>query len=151
MAIQTADQTGVHISAGLPATNDAAGYTALTFTAIGELESVGNTGVTNAAVSFTNMTTGKTSTAKGSEEAVTIDMMFGSDRSDAGQTLLLAAQASKSAYSFKVVEASGHSTYFTALVLGSSIVRGGTNDIRKFETKLGVTTHSTGDTFTEVA
>jgi hypothetical protein len=60
MAVNASVGTCVSVSASLPATFDAAGYGALTFTQVGELEAIGEINVLHASVTFQNMCTGKT-------------------------------------------------------------------------------------------
>jgi hypothetical protein len=147
MTINASVGTCIAVSAALPATHDNTGFTALTFTQIGELESIGDLTTTHAAISFANMCTGKTSTLKGVEEAVTVEIMVALDRDDAGQTLMTAARKSANDYAFQVTEANGDKVYFTGKVMKSGVQYGGIGDVKKAPYSIGVTAPKTGDTF----
>lgn len=140
--------TCLSVSAAAPATHDAAGFTALTWTQVGELESIGEFTINHATVNFTNLCTGKTSVAKGAEEAVTVAVGVALDRDDAGQTLMTTARKSLTAvYSFKIQEANGDIVYFRAHVMSERITGGsGVNDTKMGGYSLGVKAPSTGDT-----
>jgi hypothetical protein len=142
--------TKVSISAGVPATYNQAGFAALTFTQLGEIESVGDLVTTNANVIFANMCTGKTSTLKGVEEAITVDLVVGLDRDDAGQTIMTAARKSISDYAFQVTEANGDKVFFIGKVMKDGVQYGGVNEVKKRPYSIGVTAPKTGDTFVEV-
>lgn len=152
MATYTGSGTCLSVSAVAPATNDAAGFAALTYTQVGELESIGEVNVTHATSSFTNLCTGKTSVNKGAEEAVTVAIGCALDRDDAGQTLMTAARKSLTAiYSFKVAEANGDVVYFRGQVMSERITGGsGVNDTKMGGYSIGVKAPATGDTFVVV-
>jgi hypothetical protein len=150
MTVQASVGTCIAVSAALPATQTSAGFAALTFTQIGELESVGDLVTAHAAVSFSNMCTGKTSTLKGVEEAVTVEVVVALDRDDAGQTLMTAARKSINDYAFQVTEANGDKVYFIGKVMRDGVQFGGIGDVKKRPYAIGVTAPSTGDTFVEV-
>jgi hypothetical protein len=126
------------------------GFSALTFTQIGELESVGDLVTAHAAISFANMCTGKTTTTKGVEEAVTVDVVVALDRDDAGQTLMTAARKSPNDYAFQVTEANGDKVFFIGKVMKDGVQYGGIGDVKKRPYSIGVTAPKTGDTFVEV-
>jgi len=140
--------TCLSVSAAAPTTHDAAGFAALTWTQVGELESIGEFTINHATVNFTNLCTGKTSVAKGAEEAVTVAIGVALDRDDAGQTLMTTARKSLTAvYSFKIMEANGDIVYFRAHVMSERITGGsGVNDTKMGGYSLGVKAPSTGDT-----
>ena len=52
-SVQTSAGTVVSVSAGLPATFDAAGFAALTYTQVGKVDNAGNLGASIAPVTFT--------------------------------------------------------------------------------------------------
>ena len=140
--------TCLSVSAAAPATHDATGFAALTWTQVGELESSGEFTIHHATVNFTNLCTGKTSVSKGAEEAVTVAIGVALDRDDAGQTLMTTARKSLTAvYSFKIQEANGDIVYFRAHVMSERITGGsGVNDTKMGGYSLGVKAPSTGDT-----
>lgn len=149
MTVLASVGTCIAVSATLPATHDAAGFQALTFTQVGELESVGDLTTTHAAVTFANLCTGKTTTLKGVEEALTIDVVVALDRNDAGQTIMSTARKSKDDFAFQVTEANGDKTFFTGKVMRDGVQFGGVNDVTKAPYSIGVTTPATGQTLVE--
>lgn len=139
--------TCLSVSATAPATHDATGFAALTWTQVGELESIGEFTVSHATVSFTNLCTGKTDTNKGAQEAITVAIGVALDRDDAGQALMTTARKSLTAiYSFKIAEANGDIVYFRAFVMSERITGGsGVNDTKMGGYSLGVKAPTTGD------
>lgn len=147
MTLAASVGTCVSVSASLPATFDAAGYAALTYTQVGELEAIGEINVTHATVTFQNMCTGKTSTLKGAEEPVTVQLDVALDRDDAGQTILATARKSlTSRVAIKVAEANGDVVYFHGFVMSDTINYGGINEVKKATYNIGVVAPATGDT-----
>jgi hypothetical protein len=147
MTLAASVGTCVSVSAALPATFDAAGYGALTFTQVGELESIGEINVRHAAITFQNMCTGKTSTLKGAEEAVAVTLGVALDRDDAGQSIMATARKSLTTkVSVKILEANGDIVFFHGFVMSDTIVYGGINEIKKANYEIGVVAPATGDT-----
>lgn len=140
--------TCLSVSAAAPATHDATGFAALTWTQVGELESIGEFVINHATVTFTNLCTGKTSVSKGAEEAITVPIGVALDRDDAGQALMTTARASLTAvYSFKVAESNGDIVYFRAHVMSERITGGsGVNDTKMGGYSLGIKAPASGDT-----
>lgn len=147
MPITASAETVLAVSAGSPATHNIAGFAALTFTDVGELESIGDLTVSHSPVTFANLATGKTTTLKGAEEAITVPVVCGLDRGDAGQVIMSAARKSKSDYAFRVTEEDGSIVYFLGKVMKEGVQYGGINDVKKAPYDIGVTTVSSGDTF----
>jgi hypothetical protein len=144
--------TCVSVAATVPATFDKAGYEALTYTQLGELESIGDITVVHAAVTFQNMCTGRTSTLKGAEEPLEVSLTVGLDRSDAGQVIMTAARKSLTQkVSIKVSEANGDAVYFHGFVMSDSILYGGINEVKRAEYNIGVVAPAVGDTVLVVA
>lgn len=152
MARYTGTGTCVSVSTAAPATHDATGFAALTYTQLGELESVGEVMQNHQAVNFINLCSGKNSTAKGSEDPMEFDIGVAMDRDDAGQTLMTAARKSLTQIiSIKVVDSAGDTQYMRAYVLGEKIFGGaGPNDIRMGNYKIGIVAPATGDTIVVV-
>jgi len=148
MATYSGAGTCLSVSAAAPATHDSAGFAALTWTQVGELETLGELTVNHATVSFTSLCSGKTTVSKGAEEAITVEVTVAMDRDDAGQALMTTARKSLTAvYSFKIEEANGDIIYFKALVLKERIAGGsGVNDTKMGGYTLGVKAPATGDT-----
>lgn len=151
MTVHASSGTCVSVSASAPATHDSSGFAALTFTAVGELETIGDIAIAHAAVNFANLCTGKTTTLKGGEEAINVPIGVGLDRDDAGQALMTTARASLTAiYSFKISEANGDAMYFRAYVMGETITYGGVTDPKKASYALGIVKPGSGATIVVV-
>lgn len=139
--------TCVSVSASLPATFDAAGYAALTYTQVGELESIGEINVNHATVTFQNLCSGKTSTLKGAEEPISVAIGVAIDRDDAGQTIMTTARKSLTAkVAIKISEANGDVVYMHGFVMSDTINYGGIGDVKKASYNIGVVAPATGDT-----
>jgi hypothetical protein len=140
MATFSGAGTCLAVSAAAPATHNAAGFAALTWTTVGELESIGELTINHATVSFTNLCTARTSVSKGAEEPVTVAIGVAMDRDDAGQALMTTARKSLTAvYSFRIQEANGDIAYFRAHVMSERIAGGsGVNEIKMGAYSLGV-------------
>jgi hypothetical protein len=147
MTIAASVGTCVSVSATLPATFNEAGYDALTFTQVGELEAIGEINVRHASVTFQNMCSGKTSTLKGAEEPVEITIDVAIDRDDAGQVIMTSARKSLTQkVAIKVSEADGDAVYFHGYVMSDTINYGGINEIKKAQYTIGVVAPATGET-----
>ena len=119
MTTETVSTAKLYISAALPATNNAAGFAALTWTEIGELTDIGSV----KGRSYNTSTHAPISSAqqiekKGSYKLGKADMVVGWDGSDAGQVLVeTAANSNTAIYSFKLLKQGGGIRYFTAQVM----------------------------------
>lgn len=123
--------TTIGISAGVPATYDAAGFAALTYTDIGEISSApGDGGKTFEDVTYTTLGDRATKHLKGTSDQPEETMEVVVDRTDAGQVLLKDALNSDNQYAFKVVYSNGEIDYFQALVMGNSGSGGDSNTVR---------------------
>lgn len=116
MTVMTTAGSTFKISASLPATYDATGYNALTYTAVGEVTDMGEVGREYNVVNHNPISARRTLKIKGSYNAGTISLQFGRDFTDAGQTLLTAAVASDNAYSVQITLQNGKKLYFTGLI-----------------------------------
>jgi hypothetical protein len=94
----------IALSATLPATYNAAGYTAtaVVYTAIGKVESVGEHGGSSQVSTFTNLEDGVTEKSKGSLDYGNLPVTLGRLPSDSGQDLIDTAFASRNRYSLKL-------------------------------------------------
>jgi hypothetical protein len=113
----TSAGTTIKISAGIPATNDAAGYAALTWTTIGEVTDLGEFGRVYNLVTHNPLATRATVKRKGSYNDGSVAMQLAIDDDDAGQVLALAALASDANYSFKITLQNGAIKYFQSQVM----------------------------------
>lgn len=128
----TSAGTKLYISAGAPATQDAAGYAALAWTLVKRVESLPAFGSTTDPVSFQPLD-GPEEINKGAVKNGQMQVMLAFDEVDAGQTLLrtAAAPGNNALYSFKVLYPTGAIRYFQARVLGAPEEVGGANNVLK--------------------
>lgn len=107
------------ISAGLPATYDAAGYgaTTITYTTIGKVDSFPEFGATREVNKFIPIS-GPVEYSKGVAEYGSGPMTMADVPADAGQVILKAADASANHYSMKITYPDGEIHYLDVLVSG---------------------------------
>jgi len=99
----------IFVSAAIPATNDAAGFVALTWTKAGGVQQLPQLGTTNAIIDVEDLQTGFTSGVKGAGSGNDSQMTFRDTGSvDAGQAIIkTAANGQTGSMSVKIVEGSG--------------------------------------------
>jgi len=121
--INTMSGALMDISAALPATYDAAGYTAvgMVYTAIGEVENFGAHGLKANIIKFTSVGTAVVEKAKGSKDYGSASYTIANIPSDVGLVILAAASESQNRYSMKLTYPLGTGTtseihYFDVLV-----------------------------------
>jgi hypothetical protein len=116
---QTAAGSTLAISAAAPATQDAAGYAALTFTDIGGIEKIGTVGASFAKVEFQPLK-GPKEKLKGSADYGSLQPSLAHNETDAGQVLLrtAAGNTTNTLYSFKATYQDGSKRYFQGRVFG---------------------------------
>lgn len=119
MGTTTAAGTGLAISAATPATEDAAGYAALTYTEVAQIEQIGAFGSITEVITFQPLK-GPAQKHKGPTNYGAIQPSLAHDDSDAGQTLLRAAadDLTSKLYSFEVTYPDGAIRYFQGRVFG---------------------------------
>ncbi|MGR6329210.1 hypothetical protein ACU5AX_09100 [Sphingomonas sp. XXL09] len=119
MGSQTAAGSTLAISVASPATSDATGFAALSFTEIGQVEKLGSFGPSFAKVEFQPLK-GAKQKFKGSVDYGALQPTIAIDSTDAGQTLLQTAGADESQklYSFCVTFQDGAKRYFQGRVFG---------------------------------
>ena len=117
MTSTTSAGSALAISASAPATEDEAGYAALAFTEIGQIEKIGALGAAYAKVEFQPLK-GPKQKHKGSVDYGSLQPSLAHDDTDAGQTLLRTAADSNSLYSFEVTYPTGAKRYFQGRVFG---------------------------------
>jgi len=105
------------VSAATPATFDAAGYVALTWAEVGEASEVPEFGAAYSAVTFTPLKTGIVNKFHGELNYGSITIPLGYDSTNAGQVILIAALASKSAISFRETRSDGTIRYIMGKVM----------------------------------
>lgn len=150
MTVETVAGTSISISAATPATFNAAGYAALTFTAIGEITDGGSHGRTYAEVTHQPIGTRGTAKFKGSfsEGNKTLQLAINDD--DAGQVLLKTALNSDADFSFEVAYQGGAIDYFQAKVLSFEKATSGVDSMLSATVQLSLTTNSAGIGIVEV-
>jgi hypothetical protein len=119
MAYTTAAGTALAISAGVPATLDATGYAALTYTEVGSVDKIGGIGATFAKVEFQPLK-GAKQKFKGSADYGSLAPSMALDPTDAGQILMntAAANQTQALYAFKVTLQDATVRYFSGRVFG---------------------------------
>ena len=105
------------VSAATPATFDADGYVALTWTEVGEASEIPEFGAAYSAVMFTSLKTGIEDKFHGALNYGSITIPLGYDSADAGQIILLAALASKDEISFRETRSDGTVRYIMGKVM----------------------------------
>ena len=144
MGVGTVAGTAIGISAVLPVTYNVAGYVALTFTNIGNIEDGGEHGREYAEVTFNPIDTRATRKYKGSFNEGNKTLSIGYDSDDAGMILLKTALHDDNDYAFEVAYPNGDIDYFIAKVMTLTKATGGVDTIRMASVTLGITTSETG-------
>ncbi len=111
----TSAGSAIYISAGVPATIDAAGFGALSYTKINDITDLGAVGPKVANVTHVPVDQAVTFKFKTIVDNGSMALKGARVTTDAGQILLLAAVASYAAYAFKVVLQNGAIIYFQGL------------------------------------
>lgn len=124
--------TTIGISAGVPATYNEAGFSALTFTNIGEITSApGSGGKKFTDVAYSTLDDRATKHLKGTSDQEEQSIGVIDDITDAGQILCEAALDSDNQYAFEVTYNNGDVSYFQALVTGYEGAGGDSNALRQ--------------------
>ena len=150
MTTYTTAGSTIKVSAGVPATFDAAGYAALTYTPVGEVTNMGEFGRVYALVTHQPISSRGTQKKKGSYNEGTMALQMGLDTDDAGQILMKAARNSDAAYAFKITDQKGDVYYFQGLVMDFKVGLGGVDQITAATSNIEITTSSTGVGVVEV-
>jgi hypothetical protein len=108
--------TRFYISAGLPATYNAAGFQALSYTEIGEVTDGGSFGKTWQTTNHNPIASGQTYKFKTQYDNGDLTLQMARIPADAGQTILIAANNSTASYSIKVTVQDGTDMYFTGKI-----------------------------------
>lgn len=144
MSVDSSAGTTLKISASTPATFDAAGYGALTYTNIGEITNLGEFGREYSLITHNPIANRGTVKRKGSFNEGTMALQLGLDKNDAGQILAKSASVSDDDYSFEITTQNGDKYYFQAQVMSFKIGLGEVNSITSASINLEITTSSTG-------
>jgi len=94
---------------------------AITYTEVGELESIGDYGDTINDVTFSGLAAGRAQHLKGLADAGSSELSIGFDAGDAGQLALVEAFIDRSRFDYpiKVVYVDGETDYFAAKVMSN--------------------------------
>ncbi len=143
-AVETVAGTKIGIAAAAPATFDVTGYSALTFSDIGEITDGGEHGREYAEVTHKPIGNRSTQKFKGSFNEGTKTLQLAISPADAGQVLAKAALGSDAPYSFSVTYQGGDVDYFQARVMSFKKATGNVDSIRSATIQLSITTSKSG-------
>lgn len=116
------------VSAALPGTFNSAGYAALGWTVVGQIESIDPTGDGVAAIEFTPLATGRKERAAGEIDGGQIKATYRSDPVDAGQVILATNNNTDNAMSWRITDPDTKIEYCSGSVWNrTSIGRGKSN------------------------
>ena len=124
MTVQTSTGSKISIVLGTPATEDQAGYEALTYQEIGEVVDIPEHGPQYDVVTHQPLATGITEKRKGSVDYGSFTLGLGRDSSDAGQQVLSDAADGANKYddhSFKEEFQNGDVIYYYGQVFGYTV------------------------------
>ncbi|WP_347837720.1 hypothetical protein [uncultured Planktomarina sp.] len=102
----------LHVVAAKPATENAAGYDALTFVEIGEIVSIGAIGDTSEDVTVTKLKDGRTEHFNGAKDGGSVPVAAVRESGDAGQVIVEANANTNETCSFMIVDPNGDEFYF---------------------------------------
>lgn len=114
----------------LPATYDATGFGALTYVPVAEITDLGTIGAVYTVTKFAPLGSRQVVKRRGSFDPGTMNVKCGYSGTDAGQQAMLAALASDTSSSFKVVSQSGTTFFFTAQSSSSPVGFGTVDQIQ---------------------
>src|SRR5690625_2234229 len=116
MAVQTAAGAKLYIGPANEDASDLTDYEALTYTAVGEVEDLGEFGDTAATTTFTALNDRRVRKLKTTFDAGTMQLTIGRDPDDDGQIAMKAALKADANYAFQVELSDGSSFYFRGMV-----------------------------------
>lgn len=130
MGVNTAAGSKLAISAANPATEDATGYAALTYTEVAYVSNLGDLGSSYEMVEFQPLD-GPKLKLKGPRDEGSLNPSIALDDDDAGQTLLRTASedGTNAFYSFKITRPDGAVRYFQGPVFGMPESIGSASDV----------------------
>lgn len=138
MTFMTTAGSIIAVTATAPATFDEAGFEAATFTVVGEVTDLGETGRVYNKVEHNPIGSRATQKRKGGFDPGNQNFVVALDRADAGQIIMQAAAQSDDDYYFKLTEQDGTVNYYAAQVMGFRINRGTRDNIVTATTTLEV-------------
>lgn len=104
------------VVASTPAAEDQSGYEALSYTEVGKVISIGEIGDTSEDINFDLLKPGRRSHVNGVKDLGEISVVIELDNTDAGLTIIQAANNSNTTHSFVVTDSDGEDVYFQGLV-----------------------------------
>lgn len=119
----------VYLSAGVPATADAAGFGALAYTEIKEVTDLGALGPESAVIMHQPVGENVSYKLKGSKNFGQLTLKAARAPTDPGQLLVVAAEASNNAYAMKLVLQNGTIMYAQVLVMSYKTSVGGQSQV----------------------
>lgn len=144
MTVHSSAGTSLKVSDSAPATFDATGYNALTFTTVGEVVDLGEFGREYNLITHNPIATRGTQKLKGSFNEGAVTLQLGLDTDDAGQILLKTAANSDNNYSFLVTTQNGDKYYFQAKVMSFKVGVGSVDSVTSATVSLELTTNAAG-------
>lgn len=138
MAIASTTGAKIYIGPINTAADDETTYAGLSYTEIGEVESIGEFGDQASTITFTSLGDARVRKRKGVRDAGDLNVVCANDAADAGQAACIAAERTENTYAFKVLladAADGNDTdsvfYFRALVASARLSIGAANEMIK--------------------
>lgn len=107
------------VSAALPGSFNSAGYAALTWTTVGQIESITETGDNVAMIEFTPLATGRKERWNGEIDGGQITITYRYDAADAGQTILSTNNNTDTAVSWRITDATDSKIEYCSGVLSN--------------------------------
>lgn len=150
MSIESVAGTTLKISAGVPATFDSAGYSALTYTTVGEITDLGEFGRVYNVIKHNPIGTRGTSKRKGSYDEGALNLKLALDTDDAGQILCKTAAASDANYAVLITAQGGDKYYMQVQVTSFKTMFGSVDNMKSASIDMEITTSSTGVGVVEV-
>jgi len=144
MSIHSVAGTILKISAGVPATFDAAGYAALTYTTVGEITDLGEFGRVYNIIKHNPIATRGTAKRKGSFDEGVLNVKVALDTDDAGQILCKAAAASDSLYAVQIQSQGVDKYYMQVQVASFKVMFGTVDNMETASMDMEITTSATG-------
>jgi hypothetical protein len=144
MPVRSSAGSTLSLSAGIPATFNVAGYTALTWTAVGEITDLGEFGREFNLITHNPLGSRGTVKLKGSFNDGSISVSLALDTDDAGQILAKAAALSDNDYSVKIITQNGDDYYMQVKVMSFKVQVGSVDSVTSATMTMEITTTSAG-------
>jgi hypothetical protein len=142
MAVDTSAGSKFSIGPANDVANDQAAYELLSFTEVGEVESIGSFGDTYSEITFTALSNRRVRKFKGSKNAGTIELTLGFDGADTGQTAIKAALDADDDYACSVELNDGATTntffYFRGKIMSYVVGDANTENVSMATVSIGI-------------